>query len=146
MADSSNAQIGSQVALSYWNTLASPPAYAAIGQVRSVGGIGVNKPEVESTDLDSEGVERIGGLPDGKEVSIVVTTNATNLPLVEGWVDGDEAIDLKVQIPSPTNKTRYFSILPLDYEHSAITPSGLMELTLKGRITGGSPSQTNPHA
>ena len=146
MANNTNSQIGSQTEIAFWKTLLSPPAYEVLGQVISIGGIGVMKPEVPSTTLESTGVERIGGLPDGKEVSIVVTTNATNLPLFEGWVNGSEAIDLRVAIPEPTNQTRYFSILPLDYDMGTITPSGLMDITLKGRITGGAPSPTDPHA
>jgi hypothetical protein len=147
MATSTNAQIGAGVVLSYWDTVASSPAaFAVLGKIRSIAGIGVNKPEVDSTTLDSTAVERIGGLPDGKQVTIVLTTGATNttMDLIEGWVNGTTAIDFKLAIPSPATETRYFSLILLDWDLGTISPSNLVEVTLQGRITG-SVSSTNSH-
>lgn len=144
-ADSSNAQIGSQVALSYWNAAASPPAYQTIGKVRTLDGIGVAKPEVDSTTLDSTGVERIGGLPDGEQVTIVFTTTQATMEKLEQFLASTSSIDLKVVWPSPTNVTRYFALLPLKYNHNSMAASNLLEMTLQGRMTGAAPSSTNPH-
>lgn len=136
MANSSNAQIGSQTVLAAYDLTASPNHYSTVGYVRSISGVGAMKPEVDSTTLDSTAVERIGGLPDGKEVTVVLTTTSTIITTVEGWLAQTEEVQFRLTIPSPASVTRYFSLIVLDYEHSQITPSGLMELTFKGRITG----------
>lgn len=135
-AGSSQAQIGAGVSLSYWNTAASPDAWALLGNVRSIQGVGTKKPEVDSTTLDSTAVERIGGLPDGQEVSITVTTTATAMTLFEGWIAGTSNIDLKLIFPTPATSTRYFTIAPLGFDHGTIQPSGLCEIVVTGRISG----------
>lgn len=135
MANNTNSQIGSQVALAYGNG-ASPQVYTSLGPVRSIAGIGLTRPEVDSTTLDSTAVERIGGLQDGKQVTIVFTAANANAQLIKGFVDAGTAIRLRVTFPSPLNESRYFNIIPLDYDHGTITASGLLELTLMGRITG----------
>jgi hypothetical protein len=143
MADSTNAQIGSLVTLDYWAVVESPPAYSPLGKVRSIAGVGVNAPEVESTTLDSTGVDRIAGLEDGKQVTIVLTTTAASLAVAEA--NHKLPMDLRLLIPAPTSRTRYFTIILLDYDLGTITASGLMELTLQGRITGGRPTPQDPH-
>jgi len=145
MADSTNSQIGSKGELNYWNALGSPdPGYEPMGFVRSIQGIGVTKPEVESTTLDDDAVRRIGGLKDGKEVTIVLTLNAETLAKVEGFLDANEEIELQYRIAAPTSQDRYFAFFPLDYDHGTIAASTLMELTLKGRISGPI-SAIDPH-
>src|SRR5262245_45033365 len=69
-ATSANAQIGSRTTLSYWNILATPDVWTAIPNITTMGPLGATKPEVDSTDLDSLAVERIGGLKDGDEFPI----------------------------------------------------------------------------
>jgi hypothetical protein len=147
MADSTNAQIGATVDLYYWDTSVSPDAYTALGQIRSISGIGVDKPEVDSTTLDSTAVERIGGLPDGKQASIVFTSGVSNgnLDKIRGWVAGTSEVDLKLVIGAPATETLYFSIIPLGYDLGTIQPNNLIEVTLTGRITGDIVA-TDPHA
>lgn len=143
MADSNNAQIGSQVTLQYWNTSASPDVWATLGKVRQIQGIGTEKPEVDSTTLDSTAVERIGGLPDGKQVTVTLTTTAAVMAILEGFTAGTDNIDFKIFFPSPINLTRYFTLTPLGYDHGTVQPSGLLEISLMGRISGsisGTPS------
>ena len=140
MADSTTAQIGATVDLAYWDTVvASPPAWADLGQIRSIAGVGVTKPEVDSTTLDSTSVERISGLSDGDQVTIVFTTGATNTNIdrIKGWVDGTSEVDYKLTINSPATETLYFSIIPLHYDFGTIQPSNLVEISFQGRVTGG---------
>jgi hypothetical protein len=145
-ADSTEAQIGAGVAVAYWDVTQSPDAYTTIGNIRTVAGIGAMNPEVDSTTLDSPGVERIGGLSDGKEVTIVMVNNAANLLLVEAWIAAKAVLDVRVTKPAPSSNVRYFSVLSLDYDEGTISPQGLLEINFKTRITGGNPSPTDPHA
>lgn len=147
MADSTNAQIGVTATLSYWNTAASPDAWAELGQIRQITGIGVTKAEVDSTTLDSDAVEYIGGLASGDQVSITLTSGSANgnLDLITGWVDGTTEIDFKIALAAPATETRYFSLTPLHYDFGTIAPSGLIEPVFSGRITGGI-SATPSHA
>jgi hypothetical protein len=143
-AGSSQAQIGAGVALSYWDTVNSPNAYASIGNVRSISNVGTKKTEVNSTTLDSTAEEFIGGLATGEEISITVTTTSAAMSLAELWTSGTSNKDLKLVWPSPASVTRYFSIAPLGFKHSDIQPSGLLEFTIMGRISGAITS-VNPH-
>lgn len=143
MADRNNAQIGAGVQLLYWDEVTSPNVYSALGKVRSINGIGVSRPEVGSTTLESTAEERIAGLPDGKQVTIVLTTTGPAIELVELFRDLD-VVDLKLVIPAPATKTRYFSIVPLDDDLGTITANALQEITIQGRITGAIAS-TDPH-
>lgn len=136
MADSTKAQIGSRTTLSYFNTAVSPAVWATIGNVKSFGDIGSDRPEVDSTDLDSLAVERIGGLPDGKEVSITAMGNSTTMALFETLYNSGATVDFRETFPAPLSTSRYFSLFPLGNSQSTITPSGLVEVTLRGRITG----------
>lgn len=144
MADSNNAQIGSQVTFSFWDTSLSPDAWAALGKVRSINGMGVDLPEVDSTTLDSTAVERIAGLPDGKEMSIVLTLTATSLAAIEAICAARTPIDCRIVFPSPASLSRYFSLTPRGYDKGTITPSGLVEVTFNGRITAAI-SSTDSH-
>lgn len=141
MADATLAQIGSQVTLSSYND-DSPPVFTNLGPIRSIAGIGVARPEVESTTLDSLAVERIGGLPDGKQVTIVFTMATSNLTVIEGFVNDGDPVNLRVTFPAPLSTSRYFTIAPLDFDYGTIQPSGLVEITLIGRISG--PITTTP--
>lgn len=134
MADSTLAQTGSAVTLHY--AVGSPIVWTNLGPIRSIAGIGQSRPEVDSTTLDSTAVERIGGLPDGKQVTVVFTTATSNHDLIEGFVTAGTPIQLRVVFPTPVTETRYFYMVPLDYDRGSITPGGLMETTLMGRITG----------
>lgn len=136
MANSANAQIGAGVALSYWNTVASPDAWATLGNVRNISGIGTQKAEVDSTTLDSAAVERIGGLADGKQVTFKVTTTSAAMTIVEAWSAGIVNIDFRIVWPTPATVTRYFTLVILGYDHGDIQPSGLCEITVTGRISG----------
>jgi hypothetical protein len=144
MADSTNSQIGSGVTLAYWG--GSPATYTDLGPVRSINGIGVTNPEVDSTTLSSSIEETIAGLPKGKTVTIVFTTSNANHDVVEAFATAKAPVQLRVAFPAPLTKTRYFTITPLDFDEGTITPSGLLEMTLQGRITGTAPTAVNPHA
>ncbi len=139
MADSTTAQIGATVDLAFWDTAVSPDAWADLGQVRSINGVGVTKQEVDSTTLDSTAVERIGGLPDGDEVTITFTTGATNTHIDRtlGWANGTTSIDFKLTINAPATETLYFSVFPLHMGIPTIQPNDLLEIEFSGRITGG---------
>lgn len=142
MADSTKAQIGSLTTIAYFKTTISPAAWALIGNIKSFGDLGVDKPEVDSTDLDSTAVERIGGLADGKEITINCIGNATTVPLIEGLFNANATIDFRITFPSPTTASRYFSVFPLGWTFNTIVPSGLIEVHLRGRISG--PIVTSP--
>jgi hypothetical protein len=136
MADATLAQIGSETTLSYWNVAASPDAWASLGPIRTISGVGVERPEVESTTLDSTSVERIGGLRDGKEVTVTFTAATTSMLLIISFVDDGDPLDLKLTFPTPLNDSLYLTLTPLSYEFSEIGPSDLIEIELGGRITG----------
>lgn len=136
MSDSANAQIGAGVSLGYADDLESPIEYTPLANIRSIQGVGSMKPEVESTTLDSLAVERIKGLADGKEVTIVLTTTSAGKTLIEGWYASVDPIHLRLSWPAPSSITRYFDLTVLDIDDGTITPSGLCEQTVKGRITG----------
>lgn len=136
MADATLAQIGSETTLSYWNLAASPDAWVDLGPIRTISGVGVERPEVESTTLDSTSVERIGGLRDGKEMTITFTAATTSMLLIISFVDDGDPLDLKLTFPAPLSDSLYLTITPLSYEFSEIGPSDLIEIELGGRITG----------
>lgn len=134
MADSTLAQIGAGVTLHY--AVGSPIVWTPLGPVRSVAGVGSARSEVDSTTLDSLAVERIGGLPDGKQTTIVFAAATSNMDLIEGFVTAGTPIRLRIVAPAPLSETRYFNFVPLDWDLGSITPNGLVEITLMGRITG----------
>lgn len=135
MADSTKAQIGSKTVLSYWNA-GTPPAYVPIANVAQFGEVGADKPEVDSTDLDSSGVERIGGLTDGKEITITCQANTITVPLIKQLYDDAQTITLKVQFPTPLAMTYFFGFIPLGFSLGTITPSGIVQVAMRGRISG----------
>lgn len=134
MADATLAQTGSAATLHY--AVGSPIVWTNLGPIRSISGIGASRSEVDSTTLDSTAVERIGGLPDGKQVSIVFTTATSNHDLIEGFVTAGTTIQLRIVFPAPLTETRYFYVVPLDYDRGTIAPGQLQETTFMGRITG----------
>lgn len=146
MADSTTAQIGATVDLAYWNTALSPDAYSDLGQIRSINGVGVTKPEVDSTTLDSTAMEYIGGLENGDTCTIVFTTGAanTNIDRIRGWLTAAVEVDFRLTANSPATEVLYFSVTPLHFDLGNIQPNNLLELTFSGRITGGI-SATDPH-
>lgn len=145
MADSTTAQIGSQSTWKYWDTAASPPAWAEMGLVRTMDPYGADLPEVNSTTLDSVEEQFIPGLPMGKELSVTMTVTANSLSRVEA-VNAPPTvnIDVWVHYPAPTNQSRYFAVTPRGFDGPVHTPSGLMEITFKGRRSG-SASSTPTH-
>lgn len=145
MATSANAQIGSGVTLTFYDTALSPAVYTTLGKVRNIGGYGQELPEVDSTTLDSQAVERIAGLRDGREVSIVLTFTAATQAKIESLCGSETPKDFKLVFPSPGALTRYFTLTPRGYEIPTIVASGLLETTFTGRISGAI-SATDPHA
>lgn len=146
MATSSTAQTGSLTQLWYWNTAASPDAWARLTVIKSVGDIGQDRTEVEVSDLDSTAVERIGGLADGREITIEVYANSTTLPLMKTLFDGNVNIDLKIIIPTPAGITYYFTLTPLGVNlPGTVEPNAPLMASLRGRISG-SISTTPSHA
>lgn len=138
-ADETEAAIGAGATLSYWNTVVSPPAWAVLGPVRNLQGVGQTNPEVNSTTLDSTSEEYLAGLPNGETFSCVVTTNPTNKPLIRGWIQAKTPIDFKLQYNDDlfdSGDDDYFTVTPLHFDGGQIQPSGLMETTFSGRISG----------
>ena len=144
MADNTNAQIGSKIDFAFWDTSLSPPAYASLGKIRSINGYGEDLPEVESTTLDSDAVERISGLPDGMEMNLVLTMTAASLAKIEAIDAAKVNIDSKITFPAPASTARYFALTPRGFELNSITPQGLVELTAKFRRTGVA-ATVDPH-
>lgn len=146
MADANNAQIGSQVTFSIWDTVvSSPPAWVSLGKVRSIGGYGEDLPEVDSTTLDSLAVERISGLPDGTEMSVMCTFRPVTLALMEAIDAAKANVDARLVWPAAgvtPGTTRYFAVTPRGFTIPTITPSGLIELDAKFRRS--SPASTTP--
>jgi hypothetical protein len=146
MADKTKAQIGSKTKASFWKPTASPPAYTDIGKVRRASGIGVELPEVESSTWDDEAEAFIPGLKRGKTVTIVMPDNAANRAIAETYFQEGALLDMKIEWPAPMSLTRYFPLQCLGYELGEITPGGLLEITMTGRMTSSPPSATDPHA
>lgn len=134
-ADSTNAQIGAGTTLSY-STDASPVGYTAIPNIRSFGEIGSDRPETDSTDLDSEAIERIGGLPDGKEFTITAVANTVTEPLFEGFYDDGDNVHFKMTSPAPLSRSRYFDATPLGVNYGTVESSGLRVIISRWRISG----------
>lgn len=146
MADKNHAQIGAQTQVNFWDIDVSPAAYAPLGKVRSVSGLGTTRAEVESTTLDSTAVERISGLPDGQQVTFTVTAASDNFDKIKDlFDDASETVDLAVIFPVPLAKSVYITIAPLKFEFTNIQPNTLVEITFMGRITGPV-TTTDPHA
>lgn len=147
MADKSNAQIGKGVTIRIWDSfVSSPPAYVTIGKIRQATDIlGSEKPEVNSTTLDSTTEEFISGMPIGKQFSVVVTVTAASLALFEAIDAQDDNVEFEVMIPAPTTQTRYFSGTFLGYASGTTAPSTLKEFTVNFRRTGATTS-VDPHA
>lgn len=144
MADSTTAQIGSQSTWSYWDTAVSPPAWAAMGLVRTMDPYGADIAEVNSTTLDDDEEMFIPGLPMGKELSVTMTLTANSLSRIEAITAAKVNIDVRVVYPAPTSQSRYFTVTPRGFDGPVTTPSGLMEITFKGRRSG-SASSTPTH-
>lgn len=141
MADSTTAQIGSQATFSYWDTAVSPPAWAALGLIRTMDPYGSDLPEVNSTTLDSDEEEFIPGLPMGKELSITLTLTSNTLERIEAICTPPAVnIDCRLVYPAPTTESRYFAVTPRGFDGPVVTPSGLMEITFKGRRSGAASS------
>jgi hypothetical protein len=56
------------------------PAYEAIGEVKSLSGLGQTNPLVDATSHDSTAMEYIAGLPDGQEITIECNYLASGSP------------------------------------------------------------------
>ena len=146
MANTTNSQIGAETTLHYWNSVNSPSGWVKLGQVERFGPLVKDSPEVDVTDLDSDQMEFIPGLKTGREVTITLYCNATNLALLEQLYDDADNIDLKATFPSPTNLRRYFTLTPLGVTQGGeVTPTGVLLVELRGRISTG-PSSTNLHS
>lgn len=144
-ATSANSQHGSLATLHFWDVSLSPDAWTKFGQVRRFGVLGVDRPEVDVTDLDSTGVERIGGLADGREITIEIYANTTTMPQIESLFSANATIDLKATFPAPLSLTRYFSIAPLGIDQPGqVEPNTPLMVSLRGRISG-SISSTPSH-
>jgi hypothetical protein len=135
-ATSANAQIGSRTTLSYWSLLATPDAWVAIPNIQSMGPLGATKPEVDSTDLDSLAVERIGGLKDGDEFPITAIANQVTQPLFEKFQNDALNIDFRMTFPAPLSRSLYFTWTPLHLDYGTIEPSGLVTVNNNGRLSG----------
>lgn len=137
-ATSANAQHGSQVKLAFWDVALSPDAWADYGNVRSITGVGEDKTEIDSTDLNSFAMERIGGLADGKEVNILCVCNTVSLAQIEAQVNASPPsnFDLRLTFPAPLSVIRYFTLTPLGREIGTIQANSLIEVTYRGRISG----------
>jgi hypothetical protein len=129
-----NAQIGSKTVVSYFNTGTS--AYEEFAECDSIDGIGLKRPEVDVTHLESDAVERIGGLPDGETVTLMFNMVAENFLIVKGLVDAGDLVQMKIDFPAPLEDSIFFDIIPLEYKIQKVDPKGALKLSLGGRITG----------
>lgn len=146
MATSSTSQIGSLTTLHFWSTAASPDAWVKFGQVKGFGTLGQDRSEVDVTDLDSTAVERIGGLADGREITIEIYANTTTLPQIEALFALNANVDMKATFPAPLTSVRYFTLTPLGIDQPGqVDPNTPLMATLRGRISG-SISSTPSHA
>lgn len=133
-ADENNAQTGAGVTISYWDTTASPPAWALFGNVRSIKGVGTEKPKVQSTTLDSVKHQYIAGLGEPKELT--VTSTGQELSTIMGLDDAGAALECKLDFPVPMDIVLYFETEPLGWEIGDIEPDSLIELDFKMQTTG----------
>src|SRR5215510_7764692 len=94
-----NAQIGSKTTLSFDGT--------ELAEYKSIDGVGLKRPEVDVTHLQSDAVERIGGLPDGETVNIMFNLIADNFAPVKAFVDAGDLVNIAIGFPAPlsTNVT-----------------------------------------
>lgn len=146
MATSSTSQIGSLAQVHFWNTALSPDAWTKFGQLKSIGEIGSDRPEVPVTDLDSLAVERIGGIPDGLQCTLDLYANTTTLGQVETLYNANVNFDIKVVFPAPLSATRYFTLTPLGFRLGpTVEPDAPLMATLTGRISSAI-SSTPSHA
>jgi hypothetical protein len=146
MADTTEATIGAGTELAFWDTEASPDAYTVVDSVRSITGPSQSKSEVDSTTLDSTAIERISGLSDGEQITIVLADNAASKALCARWFAA-ASIDFRETYPedifSPV-QIDYYTVVPLKNDGGTTTPNNLKERTFTGRITG-SVTGTDPH-
>ena len=98
MADTTEATIGAGTELAFYDTEASPVDYTVVDSVRSITGPSQSKSEVDSTTLDSTAIERVSGLPDGEQITIVLADNAENKALIARWF-GMASIDFRETYP-----------------------------------------------
>ena len=125
----------------YWavGNGASPEVFARYCEVDAISGVGQKNSLVDVTTFCSNGVmEYIGGLADGKEVTIGANY-AMDEPIQEGLIDDVENkvtrnFELQIDGASPF-KTLKFSLAMIDWE---IDPSVAKQNVVKfiGKITG----------
>lgn len=132
-----NAVIGSKTTVSYYDLAVSPADYTKYAEVRSFGEVGLKRPEVDVTHLDSDAVERIGGLQDGESINIMMNMTSSNFGVVKDQVDAGTTLTLKVDFTATGfTETLYFDFVPLEYKVGKVDPKNELQLTLTGRITG----------
>ena len=120
-----------------YNTTNSPEV--AFGEVTGISGLGATRPEVEATHLDSTGVERIGGLQDGNEITI--TGNYVRDSEVDGFVTDVAATQVptrtyRIEVPTSPRRTYSFTGIPLSWSIDDLNPSGVVTFSLGLRISG----------
>ena len=111
----------------------------AFDEITSVSGVGSTRPETEVTHLDSTGVERIGGLQDGNEVTI--SGNYIRDAQVDQFVTDVATAQTPtrtymVTVPTSPERTYSFTGVPLSWELGELTPSGAVTFSLGLRISG----------
>jgi len=144
MADTSNAQIGSKTKIYYWDKTKSPAEYTAFPNVRSFGELKATKPRVGSTDLDSNAEEYIPGLGDGQPNTLTCVDNTVTRPLLKGFYDDGENIDIKMLDPAPSSQSLYCSLTPLELSFGTIEAGALRVVSL-GFSVSGDITDEDPH-
>lgn len=133
-------QRGYGAQLWYSDVDASPFSYTKLIELVSIAGLGTTRPEIDMTHLESpdDSIERIGGMKDGNNVTLLFNTTVDNIDVVQGLVDDNVNLEWKLVWLSTSGlaaKTRYFRGIPLTFDHGTIdAPSGVRQ-TMVVRIS-----------
>lgn len=113
---------------------AGPEVFTLVAEILRMGPVGSTAPEVDVTNLDSEAMEYIGGLPDGEAVEFefnYVSSNAQQEALRDG-VGTTSNFEL---LFSDTSQAA-FAFVILGFKRNETTPTGQLTASVSGRITG----------
>jgi len=141
-------QRGYGAQLWYSSVSASPFSYTKLIELVSIANLGTTRPEIDMTHLESpdDSIERIGGIKDGNEVTLLFNTTVDNIDIVQGLVDDSVNLEWKLiwlVTSGLAAKTRYFRAVPLTLNLNTIdAPSGLrqsMTLRISRALSGTAP-------
>lgn len=116
---------------------ASPNVFTSVLEVKSVNGFGFTGNEVNATHMESpNGYEEfVGGLKTGD--TLTVRGNGSRDALIRTKVIWDAGTRVACELNLPSTLPDYdFSLQPLAWHLGDVTPGGLVEYEIAGRITG----------